>query len=170
MKRKRLGEVLCERGHLSPADLQKALQDQQGKFVHLGELLMTRGLVSKNDLTAALSEVATVPYLDCTKLEVGQPVLKLIPPELATRCIALPVAIVGTTLTVVMTEPQNVQLIDELRFRTGLKISPQFGFRGEVKAAIEKLYSGWEAAPGKVQVADDNTGMGLISVRTEERK
>lgn len=31
MKKKRLGEVLRERGHLSAADLGKALQDQQGK-------------------------------------------------------------------------------------------------------------------------------------------
>jgi type IV pilus assembly protein PilB len=169
MKRKRLGEVLCERGHLSPADLQKALQDQQGKFVHLGELLMMRGLVSKHDLTAALSEVSAVPYLDCTKLEVKLPVLKLIPGELATKCVALPVAVDGTTLTVVMTEPQNVQLIDELRFKTGLKILPRFGFRGEVKAAIEKLYSGWEASAGKVQVADDTTGMEFISVSTQQR-
>ena len=41
MKKKRLGEVLCERGQLSPAELQKAPEDQQGKFGHLGELLMT---------------------------------------------------------------------------------------------------------------------------------
>jgi type IV pilus assembly protein PilB len=169
MKKKRLGEVLCERGQLSPADLQEALHDQQGKFVHLGELLMTRGLVSKNELTAALSEVSTVPYLDCSELEVGQPILRLIPPELATRRLALPVAVVGTTLTVVMTEPQNFQLIDELRFKTGLKISPRFGFRGEVKAAIEKLYRSWEASPGKVQVADDTTGMEFISVSTQQR-
>jgi type IV pilus assembly protein PilB len=169
MKRKRLGEVLCERGQLSPADLQKVLQDQQGKFVHLGELLMGRGLVSKADLTAALSEVSAVPYLDCTNLEVAIPILKLIPPALATRCVALPVAVTTTTLTVVMTEPQNFQLIDELRFKSGLKIVPRFGFHGEVRAAIERLYSGWEAPPGKVQVADDTTGMEFISVSTQQR-
>jgi len=55
MKRKRLGEVLCERGHISAVDLKKALQDQQRKFVHLGELLIARGLVNKQDRTAALS-------------------------------------------------------------------------------------------------------------------
>jgi len=169
MKKKRLGEVLCERGQISAADLQTALQDQQGKFIHLGELLISRGLVSKPDLTAALSEVSSVPYLDCTKLEVEQAVLKLIPPTLAARCVALPVAVTATTLTIVMTEPQNVQLIDELRFKTGLKIVPRFGFQGEVKAAIERLYSGFEVSPDNVQVADDTTGMEFISVSTQQR-
>ena len=130
MKRKRLGEVLFERGHISSVDLTKALQDQQGKFVHLGELLMARGLVNKQDLTAALSEVSTVPYLDCTQLEIVQSVLRLVPPALARKCLAIPVEVTGNTLTIIMAEPQNIQLIDELRFQSGLKISPRFGFRG----------------------------------------
>jgi len=45
MKRKRLGEVLSERGHISPADLAKALREQQGKVIHLGELLLQRKFV-----------------------------------------------------------------------------------------------------------------------------
>jgi len=85
MKRKRLGEVLCERGHVSAVDLKKALQDQHRKFVHLGELLIARGLVNKQDRTAALSEVSTVPYLDCTQLEVSPSILKLAPPVLAKK-------------------------------------------------------------------------------------
>lgn len=47
MKKKRLGEVLRERNQVSADDLNKAIQDQQGKLVHLGELLLQRGIVSK---------------------------------------------------------------------------------------------------------------------------
>jgi type IV pilus assembly protein PilB len=169
MKKKRLGEVLCERGQLSAADLQKALQDQRGKVGHLGELLLARGLVSKNDLTVALSEVSTVPYLDCTRVAVPQSVLELIPPDVASQYLVVPIAVERGYLTVVMTEPQNIQLIDELRFKTSLKILPRFGFRDEVKTAIDKLYGGWDAAPTKVQVADDTTGMEFISVSTQQR-
>jgi len=169
MKRKRLGEVLYERGHISAVDLKKALEDQQGKFVHLGELLIARGLVKKQDLTAALSEVSTVPYLDCTQLEVPPSILKLVPPTLAKKCLAIPVEVTGNTLTMIMAEPQNIQLIDELQFKSGLKISPRFGFREEVRAAIERLYSGWDAPPDQVQVADDTTGMEFISVSAQQR-
>jgi hypothetical protein len=42
MKKKRLGEVLRERGHISPADLTKAIEEQQGKLIHLGELMLLR--------------------------------------------------------------------------------------------------------------------------------
>lgn len=47
MKKKRLGEVLRERGHISHAELTKVIEDQQGKLIHLGELMLERGIVPK---------------------------------------------------------------------------------------------------------------------------
>ena len=128
MKKKRLGEVLYERGHISAADLKKALQEQQGKMIHLGELLLQRKLVSRKDLADALAEVATVEYVDCQQLQPPAELLKLIPVALAKRCRAIPVEATanGKSLTVVMAEPQNLNLLDELRFKTGLKIIPKF--------------------------------------------
>ena len=53
-KKKRLGEVLTERGKLSAADLANALQLQKEKSGFLGELLLQSGLVSKEDLVTHL--------------------------------------------------------------------------------------------------------------------
>jgi hypothetical protein len=128
MKKKRLGEVLRERGQVSAADLNEALQDQQGKVIHLGELLLRRGLVSKNDLISALAEISRIPYLDCTSAQVDPAALKLIPHAMAKRCSVLPLAIEESGLLVVMAEPQNLHMLDEIRFKTGMEIVPQLGF------------------------------------------
>jgi type IV pilus assembly protein PilB len=169
MKKKRLGEVLRERGQISADDLQRALQDQQGKFVHLGELLLERKLVSISDLTAAVGEVSGVEYLDCQKLEPPAEVLKLIPAALARRSLTIPVQSDGKTLMVVMAKPQNVQLLDELQFKTGLKIVPRFGFQNELLAAMERLYGASGRASETVRVADDTTGMEFISSSSQQR-
>jgi type IV pilus assembly protein PilB len=169
MKKKRLGEVLCERGQISAADLKKALQEQQGKVIHLGELLLQRKLISKKELAAALTEVSKVEYLDCQKLSPPPETLRLIPFALAKRCCAIPIAVDVKTLTVVMAEPQNVQLVDELRFKTGLKIVAKFSFLGELTAALERLYSAPDAPAEPIQVADDTTGMEFISSSSQER-
>src|SRR5437879_428447 len=79
MKKKRLGEVLYERGQISAADLKKALLDQQGRVIHLGELLLERKLVPKQDLLAAIAEVAGVPYQDCSAINPSPETLRLIP-------------------------------------------------------------------------------------------
>jgi type IV pilus assembly protein PilB len=169
MKKKRLGEVLCERGQLSATDLKKALRDQQGKFVHLGELLLERKLVSKKELTAAVSEVSGVEYLDCQKLDPPPDVLKLIPAALARRCMTIPVKAENKTLLVAMAKPQNLQILDELQFKTGMKIDPRFAFQGEVLAALERLYGASERLAETVQVADDTTGMEFISSSSQQR-
>jgi type IV pilus assembly protein PilB len=140
-KRKRLGEILHERGQVSVNDLSKALQDQKGKVIHLGELLLQRNLVSKKDIVAALGEVTTVPYVDATKLQaLPKEVLSAIPAAMAKRCNVLPIGNEAGRLLVLMAEPQNVQVIDELRFKTGKEIEPRFGFHGEIRAVLERYY------------------------------
>ena len=60
--------------------------------------------------------------------------LKLVPHALAKRCCALPIQTSGTTkLVMAMAEPQNLQIIDELRFSTGMEIVPRLAFRDEIE-------------------------------------
>ncbi len=159
MRKKKLGEVLRERGKISSTDLAKAIEEQQGKVIHLGELMLERGLVSKPDLVAALAEVTHVPYVDCGTARVEAPALKLIPRSMAERCSVLPLAREGPRLVVAMAEPQNLHTLDELRFTSGLEISPRFAFRGEIHAAIEKYYEGAEPVPA-LPVPEEKTDTG----------
>jgi len=169
MKKKRLGEVLCERGNISAADLAKVLEEQQGKVIRLGELLLQRKLVSKNDLIAALTEVSNIQYVDCQRLSFTPEMVFLLPQALAKRCLALPVESDEKTLTVAMAEPQNLRLVDELRFQKGLKILPKFAFQSEVLAALERLYGTHEGWHSEIRLADDTTGMEFISSSAQER-
>jgi type IV pilus assembly protein PilB len=169
VSKKRLGEVLCERGQLGAADLKRALQEQQGKAIRLGELLLQRKLVSKKDLAAALEEVAGVKYVDCQSLDPTPEALALVPLALAKKCRAIPLESDGKTLLVVMAEPQNLHLLDELRFNTGLKIESKFGFQNEVIAALDRLYGTSGAHPAAIHVSDDTTGMEFISSSSQER-
>ena len=173
MKKKRLGEVLRERGHISPADLNKAIEDQQGKLIHLGELMLDRGLVDKKELASALTEITHVPYVDCENIEIDPDVLKLLPHVIAKRCCVLPVHCQGTKLVVAMAEPQNLQVLDELRFSTGMDIIPRLAFRTEISAAVDKSYGQVEEAEAAVAEAiapaNDDPSMEFISSSSLQR-
>ncbi|MGH9773684.1 MAG: ATPase, T2SS/T4P/T4SS family [Candidatus Acidiferrales bacterium] len=140
MKKKKLGEVLRERGQISAADLASAIAEQQGKVIRLGELLMARGVVVKDDLASALEQVTRIPYVNCALLPPAQAALALLPRQVADRCLGIPIAVQDRKLVVVMAEPQNLALINELKFRAGMDIDPRFGFRAEILAAIEQHY------------------------------
>jgi len=153
MKRKRLGEVLRDRGHISSEDLQKVIVEQQGKVIRLGELMLERGLVDKEDLAAALSEISHAPYQDCSLVAPHTNALEAIPRAIAERCCVLPIAIENKRLVVVMAAPQNLNTIDELRFISGMEISPRLAFRADICEAIEAYYSAPDGVPAAESAA-----------------
>jgi type IV pilus assembly protein PilB len=55
----------------------------------------------------------------------------------------------------VIAEPQNLQVIDELRFSVGMEVIPHFGFRDEIESAIEKFYGGKTGAGDKAAERDN---------------
>jgi type IV pilus assembly protein PilB len=141
MRRKRLGELLQERGKISAESLQQLFQDQKDKGARLGELILESGLVEKSALTKALEEISRVPYLDCTSITCEPQALQAIPYEIAHRLAVLPICHQQSTLVVAMGEPQNLTVLDELRFITGKTISPRIGFLIEIAAGIARNYS-----------------------------
>jgi type IV pilus assembly protein PilB len=140
MKRKRLGEVLKEGGHISEEDLQTLFREQQGKMVRLGELILERGLVEKPVLVKALEQVSRVPYVDCTHAVCETAVLQAISRAMAVRLEVLPLRLEQSRIVIAMVEPQNVATIDELRFTTGKDVSPCLSFRAEIHAGIVRNY------------------------------
>lgn len=169
MKKKRLGEVLTERGKLSAADLANALQLQKEKSGFLGELLLQSGLVSKEDLVSTLAEITGVPYCDCSRLQPKSDTLLLVTAQLAKKYCVLPIESTEKSLTVVMAEPNNFRAIEDLRFRTGLKIEVRLGLHNEVGAAIDRAYAGLQPAAPHVSSAGEILGMEFISSSAQER-
>jgi type IV pilus assembly protein PilB len=147
MPRKKLGEVLRERGKITERQLTDLILDQQGK-VRLGELLLERGLLKKQDLIEALEDTTRVPYVDCGDAMPNLEALRLVPLEVARKHKLLPLELIEGRLVVAMAEPQNLEAHDELCFRTGLDIEPRMAFRSEIAEAIPRHYATVEdAAP-----------------------
>jgi type IV pilus assembly protein PilB len=139
-RKSRLGDVLKRFGSVSESDLNLVIEEQQKQQDHavpLGELMLRKGLVSKKELGAALQEVTRVTFVDCLSAKVDRQSVKLISRDAALRYCCLPIALQGRVLVVVMAEPQNLQFRDDLRFITGLDISPRLGFRDDIGAAID---------------------------------
>ncbi|MCU1285100.1 MAG: hypothetical protein JWO13_1450 [Acidobacteriales bacterium] len=149
MAKKRLGDVLRERKHISVADLEKTLEAQQNTTRLLGELLLERELVSKDDLVSALEEAARMRYVDVRFATVEKAAMELLPRAAAERYCVLPLVREGKKIVLAMAEPQNLRAIDELRFLTGMDISPRLGFPSEIAEAISKCYGDVESQAEK---------------------
>src|SRR5262245_54361605 len=146
-KNNRLGDVLVQRGSLSPRDLNHAIQvqNEMEKNMRLGEILLQNHLVSKAEVGDALEEIQHVPYAQCPPSSVDRAVLQLVARSTALRCCALPLEVKGRKLIVAMAEPQNLAFLDELRFSVGMTISARFSFRDDILNGIRKFYGDLES-------------------------
>src|SRR5258708_16116286 len=106
MKKKKLGEVLRDRGEITSEDLFVAIAEQQGKMMHLGELMLERGFVEKEALAAALEEISHIPYLDCSEVVPNPEAIKFVQRAAAERYCPLPIPAAQERLVIPMTPPQ----------------------------------------------------------------
>ena len=111
-----LGELLVERGLLSEAQLRDALEEQKrcGHRKLLGEILIELSIVSEEQVVEALASAYGVPYAKLTPRLADPRITDKLPRDfMDTHCV-LPLFLVNGALTVAVSEPANLFLIEEL--------------------------------------------------------
>jgi type IV pilus assembly protein PilB len=138
--RKKIGEVFVEAGLISQEQLMQALMLQKGGNKRLGKVLIGLGYLDESQIAGALSKQLSLPIVDCSKYNVPKEIIDLIPKDVAEKKIILPLEVKNKTLLVVMADPLDWPAIDELAFRTGLKIAVAVAPETAIVEAIEQYY------------------------------
>ncbi len=138
--RKRLGQMLVEAGLLSEADAQQAAQDAAQAGRKMGEYVVERGLVTADALALTLSQQLGIRFLDLLRISIQPEATGLVPSDFCREHLLIPVETDGRSLLVVMTDPGNMQTIEELRSMTGQEIRPAVGIPEEIRRAINIQY------------------------------
>ena len=132
-------------GLITQDQLNKALQEQRQSGTRVGYNLVKLGYVKETDLTRMLARQHKMPAVDLTKFQVDARIAKLIPGELALKHNVLPLKRDGRTLTVAMSDPATLSVLDDIKFITRLDIFPVIAGEFTLRNAIEKFYSSGEA-------------------------
>jgi type IV pilus assembly protein PilB len=144
-KTPRIGDLLLREGLVTQEQLNKALAEQRHNGTRVGYNLVKLGYVKETDLTRMLARQHKMPAVDLTKFTVDPRIAKLIPGELALKHSVLPLKRDGRTLTVAMSDPASMSVLDDIKFITRLDIFPVIAGEFTLRNAIEKFYSSGEA-------------------------
>jgi type IV pilus assembly protein PilB len=137
----RIGEMLLKAGLITEKDLEEALKRQKETGKRLGSTLVEMGVIDEKTLVKFLAKQLGVPPVDLSTLKtIPEDVLSLVPPETAYRYQVLPLARKGNVLFLAMVDPTNIIAIDEIRFSTGLEISPAIALESALNEALRKFY------------------------------
>jgi type IV pilus assembly protein PilB len=170
--KRRLGEILVERGFVTPDQLREALRIQYHEGKRLGQILIEMGALTADELNWALSELLGIPYVEFRDEMVDLDLARGMPEEVLRRHEAFPVLQVGEELTVILTDPTNQQAIVELEGVTGARVSIAIASRETVLHLLDKAFPPGstrapgvryaEVAPGTAGAESDPSGVAQV--------
>jgi type IV pilus assembly protein PilB len=136
----KLGDILVREGLITQEQLRKALLEQKNSGMRLGYTLVKLGFIEETEVSKMLARQYRMPAVDLSRFEVDAKILKLIPPDIATKHTVLPLKREGRTLTVAIADPNNVAAIEDIKFITRCDVFPVIAGEYTLRNAIERYY------------------------------
>lgn len=159
--KRQLGEILVERGFVSPEQLREALRSQYQEGKRLGEILVEMGALTADELNWALSELLGIPYVEFREEMVDLELARTMPEEILRRHQAFPVLQVGNELTVILADPLNQQAVVELEALTGAHVGTAIASHETIAHLLDKAFPP-SARPAGVRYAEVAAGPGPV--------
>jgi len=146
-KKLKLGDILVEQEVITPEQLSEALEKQKEYYLPFGETLIKMGIVTENGLLKILGKHLNFEYINIAEADyriIDMSLANLIPQQMCQSLMVLPIFIVeeGTSkqLTVAMSDPLNIEAIEELERKLNTNVLPVLTTSSAIIGGIEKLY------------------------------
>lgn len=149
---KKIGEMLVERGLLSPTQVEQGLDQQKFHGGRVGSLWVQLGFVQEKDLLETLAVQKRAKPVKASLLkQVSKSTLDLLPVKIAAKYKVVPLVKENRRLSVAICDPNDLLALDELQFISGCVIEPFLATEKTILAALERFY-GW-TPPGRAPSA-----------------
>jgi type IV pilus assembly protein PilB len=146
MARVRIGEMLVQQGRLDPFQLESALAHQRQWGGRIGRAIVSLGFMPEGELLEMVARQHGVPFVEIGDRYVPQQVLSLLPDKLIRARRALPLARLSEgrrgPLVVALSDPGDLEVIDELSFASGMQVKPVLAADADIERAIARLVDG----------------------------
>jgi len=174
-----LGELLLREKIINADQLKSALDFQKKNSLPLGTSLVTLAFISEEEIAQALSRQLGYPYIDLDQFEVYPEVINLIPADVSKKHMVMPIHRIRSFLTLAMVDPTDLEIIEDIRFRTGLSIQPVIASESGVMNAINKYYGSADAlrvkkiveeielaSDGRINIVEEGDNVDLEEMET----
>ena len=141
-----LGAALLEKGRLSEAQLQQALNDQRRSGKLLGDVLLNEGYVTREDIGRVLAEQYRLPYVSLEDAPSHPDALEAVPESVAKQKEFIPVRLEEDKLTVLIAGPQSPHRFRHIGIMLGVRLHPMMTAVDDIGSEIEARYRGESTA------------------------
>ena len=137
-----LGALLLRDAALTVEQLEQALRDKETSGKRLGEILVDRGYVTPTQISRVLAEQHELPFIDLARETVDMGAAGLLSETLARRYCAIPVRFLADgAVLVAVNDPTDVMASDDLRLALGATVRVGVASADAIANAITRIYS-----------------------------
>src|SRR3954467_15305417 len=137
---RQIGDIVVGFGYAGRESVEMAIGDARATGRRTGEVLVDRGVLTPDQLARVIAERFGVDHVDLNAFRVDMSAANLLPSSAAKRYSAVPVGFVDErTLLVAMVDPGNVLAVDDIALMTGLEVRPAVAAHEDVSALIGRL-------------------------------
>lgn len=147
----RIGEMLLKQGYITEEQLNKALETQKSSGKRLGRTLVDLGYMPEERLIEILSMQFEVPYVKLDNFIIDSEAYSYLPEDLCKTYKVCPLFVMKSederhvprvSLTVAMTDPTNMRVINIVKFKVKMEIDIVMASENDVLKTIERVFSG----------------------------
>jgi len=139
-RKKRLGQLLCEKSYLDEPSLELGLAEQKLEHRPLGQILVKLSYITQPQLNEVLALQVGIEKIDLTDISINPQVITLVPAELVSKHSILPLRHENGRLAVAMTNPFQPNVIEDLRLVTGYPVRRYYAEPTQMENSILKFY------------------------------
>ena len=147
---KQLKEFLADLNLVEAKDLEEIFAEAVEKDKQLGDLLLEKKIIGQAELRKLYAYILGIPFMNLEKELIPLEILQIIPEAIAKKYNVVAFERDGTNLKVAMVNPDDLQTIDFIRKKTGLKIVPCLTTDESIHAVLKQYEKSLKAEFGDI--------------------
>lgn len=136
----RLGDILVEKGIITPQELEVAVNEQSRTKKILGQVLIEKGFVTEKQLLKVLSEQQGIAFMELKDAKIEDKALKAVPAKFAWHYKVMPISLEENVLTVAVSNPFDLWPIEDLETHLGFHVEKILATSKDILDNIKKYY------------------------------
>jgi len=128
--------------NIKKKDIDEAIEYQQEKGISLDKALIEKGLINEEDLMVMLVKELHIPFINLKKYKIDPTLKEMIPERVARQYRIVPISNLENTITIAISDPLNIFVIDDLKSLTGSDIDVVMSTNTDILKAIDTFYGG----------------------------
>lgn len=162
-----LKAFLLDSGLVKPENVEKAEKEAKKSGKPFRQILLAKDYIKEEELRRLEAYILGIPFVDLSRETIPLSILQIIPEPIAKKNNVIAFRKTGDAVEVAMLDPDDLQTIEFIRKKAGLKILPRITSPESIQHALKQYQKTLEAEFGEI-IKEETKALKISKEETEE--